>query len=121
MPSPFPGMDPYLEHPDLWPDLHHRLITALADTLGPQVRPRYVVRVEVRTYRETTAGLELLGRPDMDVGHVVREEATAYQATSPPQPRPVWVPVTDRVRQGYLQVRDPATGDIITVIELLSP
>jgi len=22
MPSPFPGMDPYLEHPALWPDVH---------------------------------------------------------------------------------------------------
>ena len=122
MPSPFPGMDPYLEHPDLWPDLHHRLITALADALGPQVRPRYVVRVEVRTYRETAAGLELLGRPDVDVGHVMREQAAAaYRAPSPSQPRPVRVPVTGWIRQGYLQVRDPATGDIVTVVELLSP
>ena len=22
MPSPFPGMDPYLEDPDFWPDVH---------------------------------------------------------------------------------------------------
>ena len=22
MPSPFPGMDPYLESPDIWPDFH---------------------------------------------------------------------------------------------------
>jgi hypothetical protein len=27
MPSPFPGMDPYLEAPELWPDVHHRLIS----------------------------------------------------------------------------------------------
>ena len=26
MPSPFPGMDPYLENPGLWPVVHHRLI-----------------------------------------------------------------------------------------------
>ena len=52
MVSPFPGMDPYLEHPDLWSDVHHRLITTLADTLGPQVRPRYVVRVDFHAYRE---------------------------------------------------------------------
>ncbi|QWK12050.1 MAG: DUF4058 family protein [Thermoflexus hugenholtzii] len=25
MPSPFPGMDPYLERPDLWPDFHGNL------------------------------------------------------------------------------------------------
>ena len=33
MASPFPGMDPYLDHPDLWSDVHHRLITVLADTI----------------------------------------------------------------------------------------
>ena len=30
MPSPFPGMNPYLENPELWPEVHHRLITAIA-------------------------------------------------------------------------------------------
>jgi len=30
MPSPLPGMDPYLEHPRSWPNFHHRLITAIA-------------------------------------------------------------------------------------------
>ena len=27
MPSPFPGMDPYLENPEIFPDLHDSLIT----------------------------------------------------------------------------------------------
>jgi hypothetical protein len=26
MRPPFPGMDPWLEHPALWPDVHNRLI-----------------------------------------------------------------------------------------------
>ena len=26
MPTPFPRMDPYLEQPALWPDVHHGLI-----------------------------------------------------------------------------------------------
>jgi hypothetical protein len=29
MPSPFPGMDPYLEHPDLWPEVHSRWLMAM--------------------------------------------------------------------------------------------
>ena len=33
MPSPFPGMNPYLEHPDTWEDFHTRFITHAADTL----------------------------------------------------------------------------------------
>jgi hypothetical protein len=39
MPSPFPGMNPYLEHPALWAGIHHRLITAIANDLAPKIRP----------------------------------------------------------------------------------
>lgn len=50
MPSPFPGMDPYLETPDLWPDVHHELISQIRSQLNPRLRPRYVARVELRVY-----------------------------------------------------------------------
>ncbi len=42
-------MDPYLEHPSLWPDVHNRLLAALADELGDQLRPAYYARLEERT------------------------------------------------------------------------
>ena len=50
MPSPFPGMDPYLEEPARWPDVHQRLITYIADALQPQIRPRYHARMGERVY-----------------------------------------------------------------------
>ena len=34
MPSPFPGMDPCLEKPSLWPDVHHELISEIRATLN---------------------------------------------------------------------------------------
>jgi hypothetical protein len=46
---PFPGMDPYLERADLWPNVHTSLIIALRDDLAPRLRPRYYVAVEERT------------------------------------------------------------------------
>jgi Protein of unknown function (DUF4058) len=46
MPSPFPGMDPYLEDPGLWPDVHLNLILGCQALLAAQLRPKYVVRVE---------------------------------------------------------------------------
>jgi hypothetical protein len=49
VPSPFPGVDPYLENPELWPDVHNRLIAALGDDLSPLLRPRYYVALEERT------------------------------------------------------------------------
>ncbi|MEM1240663.1 MAG: DUF4058 family protein, partial [Cyanobacteria bacterium P01_H01_bin.26] len=63
MPSPFPGMDPYLEQPTFWASFHSRLIVAIADTLSPQLRPHYFVEVETRTYDDTPDGELLVGIP----------------------------------------------------------
>ena len=56
MPSPFPGMDPFIEG-QRWQDFHARFINDVADLLLPAVRPRYVVDVEQYVY---------LGRKDED-------------------------------------------------------
>lgn len=50
MPSPFPGMDPYLEDPGLWPDVHSRLINVASELLVAQLRPKYFVQIEERVY-----------------------------------------------------------------------
>ena len=59
MPSPFPGMDPYLERASLWPNVHNSLIIALRDDLASRLRPRYYVAVEERTVRLTPDDLAL--------------------------------------------------------------
>ena len=50
MPSPFPGMDPYLENPELWGEVHNRSIVAIADAIAPSLRPKYRVAIAQRTY-----------------------------------------------------------------------
>ena len=50
MPSPFPGMDSYLEHPDFWQETHSRLIVAIAQSVMPQIRPKYEIAIEKRLY-----------------------------------------------------------------------
>jgi hypothetical protein len=52
MDYPFPGMDPYLEHPVLWEGVHARLIVALANQLQPRLDPRYVTSIEERVFVE---------------------------------------------------------------------
>src|SRR2546422_4424823 len=47
MPSPFPGMDPYLEG-DLWTTVHSQLAAEIARQLTPKIAPRYVARTERR-------------------------------------------------------------------------
>jgi len=67
MPSPFPGMNPYLEYPDRWSTAHNRLIVALADVLTPQLLPKYQVDIEKRIYEVVGMNSLLVGRPDVTV------------------------------------------------------
>jgi hypothetical protein len=46
MPSPFPGMNPYLEHEFYWQDFHQTFIPTARASLAEQLSPRYFVRVE---------------------------------------------------------------------------
>lgn len=68
MPSPFPGMNPYLEHRAFWSSFHTRLMVAIADTVAPQLRPNYYIEVETRTYQDQEEPEEILvGIPDAAV------------------------------------------------------
>src|SRR5688500_9320514 len=68
MPSPFPGMNPFLERDDVWPDFHHRLIDRMADAVVDQVDPRYLVKIEERLYVQESPGLPHRAGPRADVG-----------------------------------------------------
>src|SRR6266852_4067730 len=50
MPSPFPGMDPYLEDEKLWPPFQHQLVNGLYQILLPSLVDRYRARVCQRHY-----------------------------------------------------------------------
>jgi Protein of unknown function (DUF4058) len=50
MPSPFPGMDPYIEVSHLWEDFHTNLITEIQHSLADVLPDRYVVRAGERSY-----------------------------------------------------------------------
>lgn len=128
MPTPFPGMDPYLEHPALWPDVHNGLIAELRNALAPQLRPRYYVALEERTYLAEPAGLAFVSRPDVTV---VGSLTPTVSQTSPGEesatgvatlePVIVELPIPESVRETYLEVRLAQTHAVITVLELLSP
>lgn len=122
MPSPFPGMDPYLEHPDLWPEVHSRLLVAIADYLGPQLRPKYRVAIEKRVY-EDTAGDLLIGRPDVAVLRVPtrQQDATAPHSIAVVEPVIVELPMPEEIQERYLEIREAGTGAVVTTLELISP
>lgn len=126
MPSPFPGMDPFVEMQE-WSDFHARYMTVLSELLTPQVRPKYVVRVERRVYLE-----EATSDPYQVIPDVTVLERPGIKFPSAPQmsfagtaaaiaPVECLVPDVEEHHEYYLVLRDRETLMIVTLIELLSP
>lgn len=66
MPSPFPGMDPYLEG-YLFSDLHTALANKIRQQLTPKLRPRYMARLEIYLVEDITPEAEVgILYPDSD-------------------------------------------------------
>ena len=121
MPSPFPGMDPWLEHAGLWPDVHNALVAAVRRVLGPLLRPRYFVALEERVYIDEVAGLELVGIPDVSLVSRDSPERPSPERAPSAAVVEVAVPVAGRARETYLEVRGVEEGEVVTLIEVLSP
>jgi len=127
MPSPFPGMDPYLEEPRRWPDVHQRLITYLTDALQPAIRPRYHARMGERVYimnppRAIAPDTFLIKRPVPDVGgRRVREPAVSYSVPALEADVPLLIDMPPvEYREPYVEIVQ-GDGEVVTVIEVLSP
>lgn len=124
MPSPFPGMDPFIEE-QKWKGFHTQFVTALGQALIPQVRPRYVVDVEEYVYlaAEPDEPARPIG-PDVsiaDSGSGWRESADSAQTAVAVHPVVRTVPEPKHHRQHYLAIRNRQSLEVVTVIELLSP
>lgn len=124
MPSPFPGMDPYLEDPEIWTGVHAAVLAAIFERLGPAVRPKYVVRYQERVYvtSEEDPGYRLIV-PDV---RVLQARGARAPASVPAGALAITEPVKvelvdDEIHEQSLAVIDPKDRSIVTVIELLSP
>jgi hypothetical protein len=118
MPSPFPGMDPYLEARTTWPDLHARLINNISEYLMPLVRPKYVARIGERLQLAT---IDHSYVPDVMLLHKVRETAPAYGETVVADEPKLYTMLDEAYREPYIEIVALETGDVVTVIEVLSP
>ncbi len=116
MPSPFPGMDPYLESPVLWSEMHNRMIVAVADDLSPKLRPHYRVAIEQRIYLISLVELELpeevresyLEVRDISTGRVV----TVLELLSPKNKR------NGEGRSAYERKRNQVLASVTHFVEI---
>lgn len=116
----FPGMNPYLENPALWSEVHSWLIVELARELNPSLIPKYRAAVEKRVYMDSL----LVGIPDASV---FQQKPSPSQATNRvttgvlTKPIRVTLPLTEEITERYLEIREVKTGRVVTVVEVLSP
>lgn len=125
MPSPYPGMDPFIEDQE-WEDFHSRFNIIVSEELAPRVEPRYIVRVERRIYVEHGVGDDEHVRwADVCVLRSARDASTAVAASSAANislaPVECWLPGPQERRETFLVIRERKTMEVVTVIETLSP
>jgi hypothetical protein len=124
MPSPFPGMNPYLEQDDVWEDFHHSFIVNARAIIAPQLGEHYFVKVEPRLYIHELSEEErrFLGKGDLGItkkkGRRQRSSATREVLTAPMQ---LTLPTTVEERINALEIHDKRNRRVVTVVELLSP
>lgn len=122
MPSPFPGMDPYIERPEIWPDFHDSLIAMIRGALNPFLRPRYAALTQDRLYVFES------GRPIYpDVGVIELSPRSERFSKGTVGVLEAEAPAVfdidfEEIRIPYIEILEPAAGNrVVTAIELLSP
>lgn len=130
MPSPFPGMDPYLEAPGRWPDFHSRLADDISGELNLALPEPYYAQIETRSEIGVVADR---GAPPTilpDIAVVRRPLAPAVpggvavleRRRAKPSDSFEVAGVLGAIRQYFVEIRDPSSGDeVVTLIEILSP
>ena len=116
MPSRFPGMDPYIEDPEIWSDFHGRLAEEISAALNQVLKPRYVARLTPRD-----------DAPRALVDVVINHRCGTYDwadffdphFAGPADHNPEGIART--LRLYTVEVRETGGLRLVTAIEVLSP
>ncbi|MBV7337878.1 DUF4058 family protein [Chloroflexi bacterium TSY] len=138
MPSPFPGMDPYIEAPNVWGDFHNSLADMIRAELNRTIQPRYVARLipyvsyeEVAVTRPTSIRSDVgIGQPQPPVKQMagaaiatdkITEGANGTSVGTAPAPIKNSVLVEVPLRQMSIEILASDSMELVTAIEILSP
>ena len=127
MPSPFPGMDPYLEHPAYWPDFHATFLPALREQINAVLPHHYVARIEEEIVMLQPEALRRHARPDVLIDRDPLEPIGGPRgrgggAVAQLEPETLHN-VVDLEPQTHTEIRilHLPQRDVVTVVEVLSP
>lgn len=125
MPCPFPGMDPYIEG-QIWTDFHTEALTSIRESLNSHLGPEYVALIEERVYVERYPAIDPRWiYPDVTLidsgGQISNYGSGSTVDTAVLAPVSVLLPMPEEVHEVYLELRKRNSGEVVTVLELLSP
>jgi hypothetical protein len=120
-------MDPYLDKPSRWPDVHHGIISECRAALNRLLQPRYVVRVEERVYiasEDDPARKEVI--PDVQATEGPGAEGEAVSFAGPhaaliAEPVVLTTVLDEEIHEYYLRVVNVEDQSVVTFIEVLNP
>lgn len=109
MPSPFPGMDPYLEQSGAWGDFNHEFISCLRAAIASRLPEIYDARIEERVTlvipeKQRQSYIEIYDAPDQAL-------ITVIEVLSPTNKQP-------KGRDEYLMKRDAILSEDVHLVEL---
>jgi hypothetical protein len=125
MPSPFPGVDPFLEGQRVWHDFHQTFVVTWREILMRRLPTNYVARVEERVYLDR--GIDEDGGVQRRVPDVLVDQRGRKGTSREPsgavtiEPHVLKHIIGDPIREAYIEVVRRGDNSLVAVLELLSP
>lgn len=124
MPSPFPGMDPYLEHPAFWTEFHHRFLDAWSESLAASLPDEFEAGLGERVYlTDYDPETRKLIYPDVAVSEESPRDVSGSRSAAVATLEPITVPLAflGGPREAYIEILHRPDRRLVAVLELLSP
>ncbi len=135
MPSPFPGMDPFLEHPDFFPGLHAAMAFCIREQLQSRLPDSYFAEINERSWVDVSGrfiepDVEVLqwrnGGPQPIASAAMQAETGGVAVMDTIGPiviqSPFDDPADDEVREQFVEIWSKREGDrLVASVEVLSP
>lgn len=123
MPSPFPGMDPFLEDPAFWSDFHSTFINYWREAIADALPSHYEARLGERVYLiEQEPDERKLVFPDVAVTYADGAQAPpAAGAVATLEPVTIPLTILEGPRETYIEILHRPDRSLVTALELLSP
>ena len=125
MPSPFPGMDPYLESPAFWSDFHASFCTYWRDALADCLPGNYEARIDEKVNVVESSSPPRKKRIEPDVAITQRGPsqgmASAPSGVATLEPVTLSLVIEEEIHERHIEILHRPDRTLVAVLELLSP